>query len=218
MSSTLAPASTPTAERHPKRRLRGHRRALTVASVLLALVGGVVTDAGTAFAQPPAPGACTQTCNNPPAGVSSADWNDALEAADFWANHSIDFNQVDWYSARSYYHLDQWNGHGWPAQSFGNQWFGYWHPGLGTRFVYYGGTYNDWDGSVSAIEHARGVSNSQAYSTSGRTTAPYVEYDIDYYNAPRSSRNARRLVRNPNTRDVYVTYDHYQSFYYLGQF
>ncbi|MFJ8026794.1 hypothetical protein [Streptomyces sp. NPDC096311] len=70
---------------------------------------------------------------------------------------------------------------------------------------------------------AHGASSSQAYSTytdsNGVTHySPYVEYDIDYYNAPGSSRNSRRLIRNPNTGNAFVTYDHYQSFYYLGRF
>ncbi|MGW1783671.1 hypothetical protein ACWCQQ_31760 [Streptomyces sp. NPDC002143] len=186
-------------------------------SMLLALVGGAIADSGTAIAAPPS-GSCTQTCNNPPGGATVGDWNAALQAADFWANHSIDFNQVDYYNARSYYHLDFWNGRGWPSQSFGNQWFGYWEPGHGTQFVYYGGRYNDWGGDISLIETYHGGTSTTAFSSGNGRTAPYVEYDIDYYAAPGTARNARRIIRNPNTRNVYVTFDHYQSFFYLGRF
>ncbi|WP_030949566.1 ribonuclease domain-containing protein [Streptomyces sp. NRRL S-646] len=149
-----------------------------------------------------------------------ADWNAALDAANFWANHQIDWHQTDWSGGRSYYHLDQWAGRGWPGQTTGNQWFGYWESATRrTEFVYYGGTYNDWNGLVSyAEQNLRGVSTSRAFSSGNGRTAPYVEYDIDYYGAARSSRNARRIVRNPLTGNVVATFDHYQSFEYLGHF
>ena len=35
---------------------------------------------------------------------------------------------------------------------------------------------------------------------------------------PAGGRDAGRLVRNPNSGNVYVTFDHYQSFNYLGRF
>ncbi|MEW2116839.1 hypothetical protein AB0945_16915 [Streptomyces sp. NPDC005474] len=72
--------SAPSAQRPAKRRLRGRRRALTIASLALALLGGALGQAGTAAASPP-PGYCTQTCNQAPAGLSNADRNAALEAA-----------------------------------------------------------------------------------------------------------------------------------------
>lgn len=216
MTSSPVPASV--AERSAKPRVRGHRRVLTVAGVLLALIGGVATEPGAAFAQAPA-GTCTQFCNNPPAGVSVGDWNAAVETANFWSDHQIDFAAVDWSNAQSYYHLDYWQGHGWPGQTTGNQWFGYWENGVGTRFVYYGGTYNDYNGLLSNFEqNSHGATSSQAFSTGNGRTAPYVEYDMDYYTAARSSRNARRIVRNPNTGNVYATFDHYNSFYYLGRY
>lgn len=224
MSSPLASASAPDADRRTKPRLRGHRRVLTVASVLLALVGGAIADSGTAFAQPPS-GTCTQTCNNPPAGITAADWNAALEAADFWANHQIDWMATNWSGGRSYYHLNDDAGRGWPGQRYGNQWFGYWEPSVHrTQFIYYGGVYNDWNGNLSWFEQtAHGGTTSNSYSTYrdrfGIThNAPYVEYDIDYYGAARTQRNARRIIRNPNTGNVFATFDHYQSFEYLGRF
>ncbi|MDW8805804.1 ribonuclease domain-containing protein [Streptomyces scabiei] len=216
MLSSRTPASEPSTDHRTKPRLRGRRKTLTVASVLLALMGGVVAGSGTAVAQP-VPGACTQTCNAPYPGTTRQEWNAAVEAADFWANHSIDFNQVDWSNARSYYHLDDWAGRGWPAASFGNQWFGYWHPGQGTRFVYYGGTYHDWDGALAGLEQFEGESSRNAFSSGNGRTSPYVEYDIDYYGSARSSRNARRIVRNSRTGRVYVTFDHYRSFTYMGR-
>jgi hypothetical protein len=221
LSPTQAPVSEPSEAPRPRpmHRLGAGRRILTVLSVLLALVGGAVAESGTAFAQTPS-GSCTHTCNNPPGGVTQANWNEALEAADFWANHTIDFNAVNWSGGRSYYHLDNVAGRGWPGQNTGNQWFGYWEPYLHhTEFVYYGGRYNDYNGLLAYHEqNTLGVSSSQAFSTGNGRTAPYVEYDMDYYSAARSSRNARRIVRNPNTGNTYVTYDHYQSFYYLGRY
>ncbi|MFM9596617.1 hypothetical protein DF268_02315 [Streptomyces sp. V2] len=57
----LAPEPAPDAERRTnKSRLRGRRRVLTVAKVLLALLGGVIAGTSPAFAQTP-PGSCTHT-------------------------------------------------------------------------------------------------------------------------------------------------------------
>ncbi|SER02457.1 hypothetical protein SAMN04487983_1010142 [Streptomyces sp. yr375] len=92
--------------------------------MLLALAGVMATDTGTAVAAPP-PGACTQWCNNPPAGVTQQNWNWAVEAADFWANHWADTTTSSWYGGRSYYRLDQWAGRGWPGQTFGNRWYAF---------------------------------------------------------------------------------------------
>ncbi|WP_327313500.1 ribonuclease domain-containing protein [Streptomyces sp. NBC_01235] len=221
--STLSPSRVPepesSVERGQRSRLRGHRRILSVVGMLLALVGGVAVDSGTAFAQPPS-GSCTHTCNNPPAGVSRADWNAANQAADFWANHTIDFHAVNYSGGRSYYHLDQWAGRGWPGQATGGQWFGYWEPSLHrTQFVYYGGRFNDNGGNLANHEqNFLHVSASRAFSTGNGRTAPYVEYDLDYHNVvDNRARGQRRIVRNPNTGNTYVTYDHYQSFYYLGR-
>lgn len=218
MSVTLAQAPASDVERRKKPRLRG-RRVLTIASMLLALAGGgVIADAGTALAQPPS-GACTHTCNNPPAGVSVQEWNAALEAADFWANHTPDWHTLNYYRLRSYIHLDNVAGRGWPGQGSGNRWFGYWEPSIQrTQFIYYGGVYNDWNGLLSNYEHQLGRSGSQAYSSGNGRTAPYVEYDIDYYGAPNTQRNARRIVRNPLTGDTFATFDHYQSFEYMGRY
>lgn len=224
MSSTLVEASAPDAERRKTPRLRGRRRILTVASLLLALVGGAVAESGTALAQTP-PGTCTQTCHHPPAGVSQAEWDGALEAASFWANHYIDFNAVVRYRSgwriNSYYRLDPWASHGWPPARFGNQWFGYRDTHTHRdQFLYYGGTFNDNQGLVSAIEQARGIRADRAFSSDNRRTAPYVEYDLDYWDQPWGvpNRGIRRLVRNPNSGNVYVTFNHYTSFYYLGHF
>ncbi|MET9080716.1 ribonuclease domain-containing protein [Streptomyces sp. NPDC004237] len=220
MSTPLASApTTPSTERPMKTRLRRGRRALTVTGVLLALVSGAVAGSGTAFAAPPS-GSCTVTCNNPPVGsnISHADWNAAVEAADFWANHMIDWNQVDYSHGHAYYHLDPWAGRGWPGASSGNQWFGYWDSNThSTNFIYYGGRFNDYSQDLSWQEqHAQGVSSSRAYSTGNGRLSPYVEYDIDYYRSASSSRNARRIVRNTLTGNVYATFDHYQTFDYIG--
>ncbi|MFK0113012.1 hypothetical protein [Streptomyces sp. NPDC091217] len=223
MSPSAVTEHTPEAAHHKKPRLRGHRRALTVASMLLALVGGAIADSGAASAQtvPTLPGSCTQTCNRPPSGVNQADWDDALDAADFWANHEINVFAVVRYRLNSYYRLDFDRSRGWPGARQGNQWLGFWN-GAANRdqFVYYGGTFNDYQGLVTTIEQARGVSASRAYQTSRQRTAPYVEYDISYWNQPWGvpNRGSWRLVRNPNSGNVYVTFDHYTSFYYLGHF
>ncbi|WP_327743356.1 hypothetical protein OHO28_08380 [Streptomyces europaeiscabiei] len=223
MPPSLAPAPAPDAERRTdKPRLRGRRRVLTVISVLLALLGGVIAGSGPAFAQTP-PGSCTHTCNNPPGGVSQADWNHALQAADFWANSNINLHQTLWSGARSYYELDHTPGRGWPGAALGNNWYGY-QTAHGNQFIYYGGTYNDWNGTLSWYEqNTFHVSAARAFTTYtdrfGVThTAPYVEYDTDSYTAARTSRNAWRIVRNVDTGHTFVTYDHYASFYYLGQY
>lgn len=225
MSSNLVPASASDAERRTKPGLRGRRRILTVVSLLLALVSGVIADSGAAFAQPPtAPCPCNSAQNPSPQGVTQGDWNDAREAADFWANHEIDFFAVNWSNARSYYVLEPNVGHGWPGQNHGRQWFGYWEPAVHrTQFIYYGGTYNDYNGVVTQMERNRGVAANRAYSTFTNRIgfthmSSYVEYDLDYYGAARSGRNARRIVRNFITGDVYATFDHYVTFHYLGHF
>jgi hypothetical protein len=217
LSSSLDTASASDAERRTKRpRLRGRRRILTVASIALALLGGTVAESGAAFAQAP-PGACAQSCNNAPPGVAQADWNEAVMAADFWANHYIDWNSVVRRNHGQYRILQQWTGHGWPGQADGNRWYGY-HTGNGYGFTYYGGTYNDWNGLLTAFDQRHGGNSTTSYQTGGGRTAPYVEYDISAYNAPNSRRDAWRLVRNPNNGNTYATFDHYSSFYYLGRF
>ncbi|NNN33788.1 hypothetical protein HLK59_26170 [Streptomyces sp. S3(2020)] len=198
-----------------KPRRRGRRQALTVASVLLAVLGGVVAGSGTASAQT-VPGACSALCNQRPSWVAEADWDAGVEAANWWANNNIDQTQVVWSGIRSYYRITS-SHFGWPGQRQGGHWFGF-REGSHDQFVYYGGVYNDWNGMISNIEHARGVSGSRAYSSAGHTTAPYVEYDISYYGQPNSQRNALRLVRNPNSGNVYLTTDHYQTFTFLGHF
>ncbi|WP_157849651.1 hypothetical protein [Streptomyces novaecaesareae] len=151
MSTALDPAPAPDVDRRKKAPLRGRRRILTVASVLLALVGGTVAQSAPAFAQPPT-GACTQTCNNPPGGISPQDWNAALEAADFWANHRIDWQTNTWNQGNSYAWLTPAQNAGWPGQATGNRWFGYYEtnqPNQHVQFIYYGGRFDDRDGLLS---------------------------------------------------------------------
>ncbi|MFC5661671.1 hypothetical protein ACFP3U_01600 [Kitasatospora misakiensis] len=225
MSTALVPTAAADADRRKKAPLRGRRRILTVASVLLALAGGTVAESAPAFAQAPS-GACTQTCNNPPGGISPQDWNAALEAADFWANHRIDWQTNTWNQGSSYVWLTPAQSAGWPGQATGNRWFGYYEPNQPNQhvqFIYYGGRFDDRDGLLAWYEHQRGVSDSQAWSTYtdrwGNTHySPFVEYDIDYYPNAQVPRNARRIVRNVNNGNVYATFDHYQSFEYLGHF
>ncbi|MET9970202.1 ribonuclease domain-containing protein [Streptomyces sp. NPDC006356] len=214
MSSSLAEATAPDAERRKKPRLRG-RRALTVAGVLLALVGGT---AGTAIAQPP-PAPCIQWCNNPPGGspsISNEEWNDAQEAATFWANHRVD-PHYNWGIGQ----LDYAAGHGWPGQAEGGRWYDFWDSAAhATRFIYYGGRYNDRGGDLASFEQqARRVPPSRAFSTGNGRTAPYVEYDIDEHARTRGQdRGLRRIIRNPLTGNVFATWDHYQTFAWLGKF
>lgn len=228
MSDTLAQTSVPATQRHSKPRLRGRRRlALTAAGALLALIGaGGLVKAGTASAQPvnPPPGACTQTCNQPPSGVSTEDWNAALEAADFWANHYIDWN--GWVRTGNWgsgvWTLEHWQGHGWPAAINGGHWYAI-HSAVAPGrydYLYYGGRFHDYGGLISNFERYHGGTAATSFSSGSGRTAPYVEYDLDYWSStsPAGGRGARRIVRNPNTGNVYVTYDHYTSFYFLGRF
>jgi len=196
--------------------MRG-RRALTVAGVLLALVGGA---AGTAVAQPP-PGQCRQWCNQPPSGnppISNQAWNDAERAADFWANHEIDPHVPQGRAGIG--RLEQQAGHGWPGQAGGNRWFDFWDSRAhADRYIYYGGRFNDREGNLAWFEQQRGVPSSRAFSTGNGRTAPYVEYDIDEHTSTRSQdRGLRRIVRNPLTGNVFVTFDHYQTFAWLGKY
>ncbi|GAA2518705.1 ribonuclease domain-containing protein [Streptomyces longisporus] len=221
MSSSLDTASASDAERRTKRpRLRGRRRILTVASVVLALMGGVIAEAGTASAQPPA-AQCPAACYaGPPAGVQQVDWDDANIAATWWANNNIDFSRVVRSGWSRYYRIDGAQGHGWPDAFWGRNWYGFYEPGVGRdQFIYYGGTFNDNAGVITRAEINHGVSSNDAWQSSQvHGNSPYVEYDIDYYGSAGASRNARRLVRNTRSGNVYATFDHYNSFYYLGRF
>lgn len=220
MSSSLAETSAPEAEQTKKPRLRGGRRILTVASVLLALVGGAVAQSDAAFAQSP-PGTCN-ACTLPPvpAGVNANAWREAFQAASFWANHYIDFSQTVRYNLLNrVFCLEPWPGHGWPGARYNGGWYGY-EDGHGhNRYIYYGGTYNDYNTEITRLEHARGISSSHAYATGPRRSAPYVEYDVNDWAQPWGvpNRGDWRLVRNPNSGNVYVTFQHYKpgSFHYL---
>lgn len=222
MSSTLAPATAPAAERRVKPRSGVLRRFLTLASVLIALVVGTIGGTGTAFAQVP-PGSCPASCGiTAPQGVSETVWRDTVQAANFWANSNIDFFQVIWSGGRSYYDLDHTPGRGWPGAGHGRNWYAY-QSGTGNQFIYYGGTFHDYNGDITFFEtQVMHVSAAQAYSTYTdrwgiRHNSPYVEYDMDSYPAARTARNARRIIRNVNTGHTFVTYDHYTSFYYIAQ-
>ncbi|MFJ9900620.1 ribonuclease domain-containing protein [Streptomyces sp. NPDC091280] len=183
--------------------------------MLLALVGGAVAEPSGAFAQAP-PGQTNHGFQNPPAGsgISQADWNEILRAAGFWSNVNIDA-----YPNWGVGHLEVEPGRGWPGQAGGNRWFDFWDSNAhANRYIYYGGRFNDYQGLVSNIERANGASSSQAHSTQGSNVSPYVEYDIDEYTSTGVRRNARRIVRNPNTGNVYATTDHYNSFNLVGKF
>jgi hypothetical protein len=219
-----SPKQTPAPEVAPGRppRTRGRHRVMIVASVLVALTGGLVAGAGSASAEPP-PGNCNSVCNEAPppgAGVSEQEWGNAVRAADFWANHQTNQHDVIRTGATSSVHtLDYHAGSGWPPDQYGNHWYGYWDSHAHrNEFVYYGGRYDDSEELVTFLEQARGASSSRAYSSHPNHPAPYVEYDMDAYQAPGAARNETRLVRNPNTGNVYATFDHYQSFNYLGRF
>ncbi|GAA3796757.1 hypothetical protein GCM10022403_033340 [Streptomyces coacervatus] len=222
MSSSLDTASASDAERRTKRpRLRGRRRILTVASIALALLGGSVAESGAAFAQPPS-AQCPAACYaGAPAGVQQVDWDDANEAATWWANNNVDFNAASVRSGWSWYHrIDAHPGGGWPDSFWGQNWYAFYEPGIGRdQFIYYGGTFHDRAGLVTQAERNHGVSSNDAWQSSAvNGNSPYVEYDIDYYGSANDPRNARRLVRNTRTGNVYATFDHYQTFYYLGHF
>ncbi|WP_216587962.1 hypothetical protein [Streptomyces brasiliscabiei] len=118
--------------------------------MLLALQGGVIAGTGPAFAQTP-PGSCTHTFNNPPQGVSQA-WNHAPQAADFCANSNIKPHRALWSGGRSYHELDHTRGRVWSGAAHGTNWYGY-QTAHGNQFIYYGGTYNDWNGLLSAFEY-----------------------------------------------------------------
>ncbi|MFF4799948.1 hypothetical protein ACFY1U_16290 [Streptomyces sp. NPDC001351] len=218
MSSSLDTVSASDAERRTKRpRLRGRRRILAVASIALALLGGTVAESGAAFAQSP-PGACTQWCNNPPAGVNQQDWNEAVMAADFWANHYIDWNSRVNYGWGQYRILQPWNGHGWPGRGDGQRWYAY-RDGRGYGYVYYGGEYEDRNGFLTQFDiGAHGGNSSTSYQHGPNGPSSYIEYDINGHNAPNDPRDAWRIVRNVNNGNTYATFDHYNSWNYLGRY
>ncbi len=90
MSTALDQASAPDAERPKKPPIRGRRRILIIAGVLLSLLGGTVAESGVAIAAPP-PGQCTRWCGQPPSGsgITNGEWDAAEEAANWWANNHI---------------------------------------------------------------------------------------------------------------------------------
>ncbi|MDX3517917.1 ribonuclease domain-containing protein [Streptomyces scabiei] len=189
--------------------------------MLLALAGGTIAESGSAFAQPP--NACTQTCpaHPAPSGVDQQDWNAAIEAADFWANYEANHlgATVAYTPSERYWRLDHTPGHGWPSAGGGGVWYAYWDRHTQNyEYVYYGGRFNDSQRRVTRAENRRGVANTNAFPTAGTRSSPYVEYDIDYYDDPHDPRNARRIVRNTRTGHVYATFDHYNTFYYLGRY
>lgn len=193
---------------------------MIAASVLVALTGGLVAGGGSASAQTP-PGNCNSVCNQaPPPSVSEHQWDNAVRAADFWANHQTDRHDMIRTGASSsvptlIYH----GGSGWPPASQGDQWYGYWDSRQhANEFVYTGGRYDDSDGLLSWAEQNRGASSSRAHSSHPGSPAPYVEYDLDAYQRPGAARSGSRLIRNPSTGNVYATFDHYQSFNFLGRF
>ncbi|MFD7902363.1 hypothetical protein ACFV4F_07115 [Kitasatospora sp. NPDC059722] len=220
MSTALDPAPAPDAGRPKKPGTSKRRRAMIVAGMVLALMGGAVS---TANAVVPQPVYCPQNCwqeRNPPNGVNWGDWQDANSATAFWANYNIDWGNTTF----GYRDLSPQWGHGWPAQVYGGTWYAYFEPNYSAdRFIYYGGTFNDYGGNLTAEERAHGVGGAQAWATQGygqsANRAPYVEYDMDVYTQanPPGGRNARRIVRNPNSGNVYVTFDHYNTFHYLGR-
>ncbi|MEW2119289.1 ribonuclease domain-containing protein [Streptomyces sp. NPDC005474] len=215
--------SAPPAERKKKPRPRRLGRALAIAGMAFALLGGTIE---TASATVPAEVFCPHDCwqeQNIPAGVNWGQWQDANSAAAFWANYNFQWGYYEYTPNGTAYDRISWHRYqGWPAQVYGGRWVGYWEGSRQqSRFMYYGGLYNDYGRQVSNEERRRGVGAADAYSTFtdnwGRHNAPYVEYDMDAYTSP-TGRNDRRLVRNPRTGHVYVTFDHYNTFHYLGRF
>ncbi|WP_159049571.1 ribonuclease domain-containing protein [Streptomyces sp. NRRL WC-3618] len=212
--------SAPSAALQKKPRPRRLGRALAVAGMAFALLGGTI---GTASATPPQTVYCPQTCwqQQVPAGanINPGMWQDANSSAAFWANYNIDWN----HSTFGWRDLSPQWGHGWPAQAYGGTWYAYFEPNYSAdRFIYYGGIFNDYNGTLTRQERARGASPNQAWSTLPNNTrlSPYVEYDIHMYSHtnPSGGRGQHRLVRNPNTGNVYATFDHYNTFYFLGRF
>ncbi|MFE2407243.1 hypothetical protein ACFXDE_02735 [Kitasatospora sp. NPDC059408] len=222
MSTALDPAPAPAAERQKKPRAwRRHRSVLAIAGMALALLG---TTVDTASATVPQSVYCPQNCwqiRTPPNGINWGQWQDANSAAAFWGNYNIDWGHTTF----GYYDVSPQWGHGWPAQVYGGTWYAYFEADVSAdRFIYYGGTFNDYAGQITGFERARGVGSSQAWSTPGYggtgNRSPYVEYDMDSWTntRPAGGRGDRRIVRNPNTGHTYVTFDHYNTFYYLGNF
>lgn len=215
--------SAPPGERKKKPRPRRLGRALAVAGMAFALLGGTIE---TASATVPQDVYCPHDCwqvQQIPNNITWGQWQDANSAAAFWANYNFSWGNYERApNGTDYNRISYQRYHGWPDQVYGGRWVGYWEgQWRQSRFIYYGGLYNDYGHQVTTAEASRGVSSANAFSTwrdySGSHTAPYVEYDMDAYNGP-TGRNDRRLVRNPRTGHVYVTFNHYNTFYYLGRF
>ncbi|MBV1942397.1 hypothetical protein KUF83_38525 [Streptomyces sp. BV286] len=106
------------------------------------------------------------------AALSDHQWDNAVRAADFWANHQTDRHDVIRTGATSSVpSLIHHGGAGWPPASEGDQWYGYWDSHQhANEFVYTGGRYDDSEELLTFAEQARGASSSRAYSSHpGRT-------------------------------------------------
>ncbi|KOU57037.1 hypothetical protein ADK57_40155 [Streptomyces sp. MMG1533] len=226
MTETLAPSRPSNGERDKK--TAGRRRRFAMGALLLALAGGIATNPVTtdsASAQP-----CTQVCQAAPQrgvrpnGVTAANWSLAVRAADMWSSRAATGrNTITWQGQnnRTTYAYEMRSGRrGWVG---GRNWM-YVPWQRGDEYYFAGGRHMDYGGHLQTFERTFGVPASSA--TGGNNNTPYREYDFYASSAavqggtglasPFRPRGAWRLVRNVNTGHVYVTFNHYTTFYYLG--
>ncbi|MGN9755773.1 hypothetical protein [Streptomyces sp. SD31] len=216
MSSSLAEASAPDTEARRKARLRGHHRVLAIVGVLLSLMTGVLTTAGTASAQPSQQ--CSAVCQAP-AGFTQQSWNNVLGWAHYWANHNVNWGAVNWHNSTAYYRIDSTPGRGWPSHSNPRSWYSTGsQANNNVRYIFIGGQYRDNSHALQNEEMYRGVAAGNAV---GGANTVYEEYDMASFTTPGGqgvNRGAIRMVRNTISGHVYVTFDHYSTFYFVGRF
>ncbi|MHC5903632.1 hypothetical protein ACVNF4_06915 [Streptomyces sp. S6] len=221
MSSNEA-LETPREKRSLSSVLRAYARKVVIPAMLLGVtVSGLGLSATAHAADAPGCSAPTQTCpaeapwrGSQPGNVSDQDWRAAVTAADFWNTHDINrangLNELVT-SENPQYHQ------GWPGDTNGRGWYsfttGSW-PRRTTHWIYYGGVFQDRGGQVANQEAGFHVPNMY---TDGSTGA-YREYDtLSHESTGSNIRGTMRIVRNIYTGHVYATFDHYNTFHYLGR-
>ncbi|RPF35065.1 hypothetical protein [Streptomyces sp. TLI_185] len=215
MSSTEA-LETPSAKRSLSSRLRAHARKAAIPALLLSItVGGLGLSATAHAADAPQcpPNGGAGTCSAPGSGKGKAKVSgDADHPGRLTQGKTQDKTLKLWQGL----HFPDWHNVGDRDDSFlTNQWtdqFGVRHQ----EWVETGGRY--WDNGNSL----RDFMNSGGAGPSSRNYAgtfqEYVAHPFDHRPQFGERTGSDRFVRAISSGDTWVSYDHYNSFIYLGKF